>query len=241
MDKFQDSQIRQTLDDLTRRREENGCSVVAETLRCHLCHDSGWIQSTVGSVSGVKACQCAIDARMKRKTMELPSRYWEASLENTPASQEQAHAMAVIRSNPNVNAYFYGNYESGKTHVLCIQFKELIRRGKKCFFRSGDQLVRELTEAVIDPVTPSPILQAIDNAAVGEFHLCWDDIDKCDWDRTPFRREAVGQLVDRIYRDKQGLSITTNYSIDEWAGQQKMPQFVLSRIDRLCRENMVAI
>ena len=211
---------------------------------CADCRDTGFKPVIEAGVEGVIECPCRTAKRIDRKMLDLPARFRSASIKDTPRSDSQAMAFDRIIKDPTASFFFWGDFEGGKTHVLAIQYRAMVGRGIPCYFRTGDELVLELQRAATatkENPYESEILSALSSATPGGFHLFWDDCDKVDWDRTPFRREAIGEVVDRIYRGSLGLTVTANYDLGEISKQEKIPQYVVSRIDRICRENIVKI
>lgn len=174
----------------------------------------------------------------------IPAKFRMATIADEPRTPGQREYLAKIRKNPERNFYLYGDFDSGKSRMLVVQYRELLLRGVKCFYRNSSELVEELQLEAMDK-GKSEILEAVRGAVPGRFHLLWDDCDKVNWDRTSHRQEAVYRLLETIYVNNLGLSVTTNYSIEELAqpsaGEPKLPQSVISRIERVCRGNFLEI
>ena len=65
------------------------------------------------------------------------------------------------------------------------------------------------------------------------YHLFWDDIDKLK--PTDFKTEVLFDLVDSLYRQKHGLTVTGNYSMRDPVGHERMHPAIGRRLDDMCR------
>ncbi len=65
------------------------------------------------------------------------------------------------------------------------------------------------------------------------YHLFWDDIDKLKM--TDFKTEVLFDLVDSLYRQKHGLTVTSNYSMRDLVEHERMHPAIVRRLDDMCR------
>jgi len=93
------------------------------------------------------------------------------------------------------------------------------------------ELVEELRRAEFDGDFVSPVLASASKAA--PYHLFWDDIDKLKM--TDFKTEVLFDLVDSLYRQKHGLTVTGNYSMRDLVEQERMHPAIVRRLDDMCR------
>jgi DNA replication protein DnaC len=124
-----------------------------------------------------------------------------------------------------------GAYGNGKTHLLYAQYRELVLAGKiRCHVRTTRELVEELRRAELDEGFISPVVAS---ALCSEpYHLFWDDIDKLKL--TDFKTEVPFDLVDTLYRQKHGLTITGDYSMRELVERERMHPAIFRRLDAMC-------
>ncbi len=84
--------------------------------------------------------------------------------------------------------------------------------------RTTRELVTELRRAEFDDDFFSPVIAAASRRE--PYHLFWDDIDKLKL--TDFKTEVLFDLVDNLYRQKHGLTVTGNYSMQDLIEHQRM-------------------
>ena len=77
----------------------------------------------------------------------------------------------------------------------------------------------------------SPVISTA--AESGWYHLFWDDIDKLK--PTDFKTEVLFDLVDGLYRRKHGLTVTSNYSMQDLIERERLHPAVVRRLDDMCR------
>ena len=128
--------------------------------------------------------------------------------------------------------YMMGHYGSGKTHLLYAQYRAITAAGKtRCHVRNSRELVEELRRVELDDRFVSPIMAAATSRE--PYHLFWDDIDKLKL--TDFKTEVLFELVDTLYRQKHGLTVTANYSLRELVERERMHPAIVRRLDDTCR------
>lgn len=97
--------------------------------------------------------------------------------------------------------------------------------------RTTRELVEDLRRAEFDEGFVSPVLAASSNPA--PYHFLWDDIDKLK--TTDFKTEVLFDLVDSLYRQKHGLTVTSNYSMRDLVEHERMHPAIVRRLDDRCR------
>jgi DNA replication protein DnaC len=138
----------------------------------------------------------------------------------------------MMRMDAGGSWYLTGSYGSGKTHLLYGQYRELVLAGKtRCHVRTTRDLIEELRRAEFDEDFVSPVLTAASRTE--SYHLFWDDIDKLK--PTDFKTEVLFDLVDSIYRQNHGLTVTSNYSMRDLIEQERMHPAIVRRLDDICR------
>ena len=65
------------------------------------------------------------------------------------------------------------------------------------------------------------------------YHLFWEDIDKLK--PTDFKTEVLFDLVDTLYRQKHGLTVTGNYLMRDLVEHERMHPAIVRRLDDMCR------
>jgi DNA replication protein DnaC len=93
------------------------------------------------------------------------------------------------------------------------------------------ELVEELRRAEFDEDFVSPVITAASRRA--PYHLFWDDIDKLKL--TDFKTEVLFDLVDSLYRQKHGLTVTGNYSMRDLVEHERMHSAIVRRLDDMFR------
>ncbi len=140
--------------------------------------------------------------------------------------------MALMRGLPEGSWYMTGHYGSGKTHLFYAQYREMAMAGKtRCQVRTTRELIEELKRIELDSEFVSPVMTAAYSCA--PYHLFWDDIDKLK--PTDFKTEALFELVDALYRQKHGLTVTANYSLQDLVERERMHPAIVRRLDDMCR------
>ncbi len=91
--------------------------------------------------------------------------------------------------------------------------------------------MEELRRAEFDDDFISPVFAAASGSA--PYHLFWDDIDKLK--PTDFKTEVLFDLVDSLYRQNHGLTITSNYSMQNLISSERLHPAIVRRIDDMCR------
>ena len=162
----------------------------------------------------------------------IPERFKSSTFDSyQPRNQKQQRALDVMQMDSGGSWYLTGSYGSGKTHLLYAQYREMVLDGKtRCHVRTTRDLVEELRRAEFDSGFVSPVLAAASKTE--SYHLFWDDIDKLK--TTDFKTEVLFDLVDNLYRQKHGLTITSNYSMRDLIEQERMHPAIVRRLDDTC-------
>jgi DNA replication protein DnaC len=163
----------------------------------------------------------------------VPERFKDSTFESyCPNDSKQERALALMLEDPKGSWYLTGSYGSGKTHLLHAQYREMVLAGKtRCHVRTTRELVDELRRAEFDENFISPVIVAASKP--GSYHLFWDDIDKLK--PTYFKTEVLFDLVDTLYRQKHGLSVTSNYFMRDLIERERLHPAIVRRLDDMCR------
>ena len=112
-------------------------------------------------------------------------------------------------------SYFLtGNFGKGKTHLLAAQYRALTEAGffQTCFVREVDLLEDLQFQAYREDYTPRWVcLKELERKDYVHFFI--DDLGKAKI--TEDRLYQLFRLIDLIYSKNFGLSLTTNYRINE--------------------------
>lgn len=204
----------------------------SETELCSSCSGTGWIRY---GDAGVGRCECLkrrIATERIRTVLQDWPKFGAARLENLePQNLFQRDGLKAIRINPNGSYFIYGDYGSGKTHLMIAQYCYLAERGENCLLRSPKDLVRELQKAETEEGFVSEVMQSARRAE--KFHLFWDDIEKAPT-YTTWREEALRDLLDLIWRRNLRLTITSNESMRGLEDKKLISSPVISRLFRIC-------
>ena len=168
------------------------------------------------------------------RLVEIPERFRESSFESyRPKNRNQEWALAQMRENTGGSFYLNGSYGSGKTHLLYAQYRQMVLAGKmRCHLRTTRELVEELRRSEFDDGFISPVISAA--AKSDPYHLFWDDIDKLK--PTEFKTEVLFDLVDSLYRQNHGLTVTSNYSMRDLVERERLHPAIVRRLDDMCTE-----
>jgi DNA replication protein DnaC len=181
----------------------------------------------------MKQCECVAQQARARNLALIPERFKDSTFESfKPRDSKQVRALSMMQKDPSGSWYLTGAYGNGKTHLLYAQFREIVIFGKvRCHVCTTRDLVQELRRAEFDEDFVSPVLAAASKPA--PYHLFWDDIDKLKL--TDFKTEVLFDLVDSLYRQKHGLTVTGNYSMRDLVEHERMHPAIVRRLDDMCR------
>jgi len=195
--------------------------------------DSGWRRVDLPGSAGMRQCECVAAKARRRALALIPERFRDSSFESfNPRDPRQERALSLMRDYPGGSFYLTGAYGNGKTHLLYAQYRELVAAGQvRCHVRTTRELLKELRRAEFDEDFVSPVIAAASRSA--PYHLFWDDIDKLKL--TDFKTEVLFDLVDSLYRQKHGLTVTGNYSMRDLVERERMHPAIVRRLDDMCR------
>ena len=181
----------------------------------------------------MRQCECVAEKARACNLALIPERFKGSTFESfKPRDPKQQRALSLMRKDVGGNWYLTGAYGNGKTHLLYAQYRELVTAGQvRCHVRTTRELVEELRRAEFDDDFISPVLAAASKPA--PYHLFWDDIDKLKL--TDFKTEVLFDLVDSLYRQKHGLTVTGNYSMHDLVEHERMHPAIVRRLDDMCK------
>ena len=200
---------------------------------CRICSDTGWHRAEGEEFIGLKRCECVKERIRAARLAVIPERFRESSFESyRPKNRKQEWVLGQMREDPGGNYYLTGSYGSGKTHLLYAQYRQMVMAGKtRCYVRTTRELVEELRRAEFDDGFISPVISAASKPE--PFHFFWDDVDKLK--PTDFRTEVLFDLVDSLYRGNHGLTVTSNYSMQDLVERERLHPAIVRRLDDMCR------
>jgi DNA replication protein DnaC len=200
---------------------------------CPQCRDSGWRWIDLPGSAGMRQCECVAESARARYLALIPERFKDCSFDPfKPRDLRQERAVSLMQKDAGGSWYLTGAYGNGKTHLLYAQYREIVISGKvRCHARTIRDLVEELRRAEFDADFVSPVLAAAQKRS--PYHLFWDDIDKLKI--TDFKTEVLFDLVDSLYRQKHGLTVTGNYSMRDLVERERMHPAIVRRLDDMCR------
>ena len=181
----------------------------------------------------MRQCECVAEKARMRALAMIPERFRDSSFKSfKPRDLKQQRALAQMRKDPGGSWYLTGAYGNGKTHLLYAQYRELVTAGQVCcHVRTSRELIEELRRAEFDGDFVSPVVAAASRRA--QYHLFWDDIDKLKV--TDFKTEVLFDLVDSLYRQKHGLTVTGNYSTGDLVEHERMHPAIVRWLDDMCK------
>jgi DNA replication protein DnaC len=200
---------------------------------CALCAGTGWRRAGNEESIGYRRCTCVEARWVASRLAAIPALFREASFESYQArNPQQERAVVLMRGLPEGSWYMTGHYGSGKTHLFYAQYREIAAAGKiRCHVRTARELGEELKRVELDRDFVSPVMAAAHSCA--PYHLFWDDIDKLK--PTDFKTEVLFELVDALYRQKHGLTVTANYSLRDLVERERIHPSIVRRLDDMCR------
>lgn len=200
---------------------------------CPLCRNTGWRRIELFGVDGMQKCECMPRKQKAKALAVIPERFATCSFASfQPRHPKQEKVLALMKSSIEASWYLTGGYGNGKTLLLYAQYRELIQKGTvQCHVRTTRELIEELRRAEIDEHFASPVMKMAGRRE--PYHLFWDDIDKIK--PTDFKTEVLFHLVDALYRQNHGLTVTSNFSLRDLVEHERMAPAIVRRLDDMCR------
>jgi DNA replication protein DnaC len=202
-------------------------------LLCTMCDGTGWCRVEGKEFIGRRRCECVKVRIRSARLAAIPERFRESSFQSyLPRNPKQERALALMREDPEGRWYLTGSYGSGKTHLLYAQYRQMAIAGNiRCHVRTTRELVEELRRAEFNEDFVSPVIAAASRRE--PYHLFWDDIDKLKL--TDFKTEVLFDLVDNLYRQNHGLTVTGNYTMRDLVQHERIHPAIVRRLDDMCR------
>ncbi len=129
------------------------------------------------------------------------------------------------------NLLAFGKPGSGKTHLLCAVAQELVRSGRKVYFRSCSLMVQELLVAKRD-LTLSRLIKRL----AGHDALILDDLGYVQQSREEM--EVLFTLLAERY-ERGTVMLTSNLPFSKWEAIFKDPMTTAAAIDRLVHHSVI--
>lgn len=166
-------------------------------------------------------CECETErvreAMMAQRLSVVPARYkeaWLTALQPQPSRHRlQSTIVPFLKKHPDKSYFFCGNGDVGKSHFYWSLYMHAVRSERVVFASSLYDLI-EAVKRSFDGVHLNPVeamnqvLDATPNVAV-----FLDDVNKAR--PTEFVAETIFNFLDRIYRDKHQLVVTSQLSPED--------------------------
>lgn len=184
---------------------------------CDICRDTGF--KFLEEKNAVQRCKCWIEKTRARKLLKIPERFANATFASyRPNKYKQPDGKVItlpIAMKGFKRSYFLtGDFGKGKTHLLVAQYRAFTEAGffQTCFVREVDLLEDLQFQAYREDYTPRWVsLKELERKEYVHFFI--DDLGKAKI--TEDRLYQLFRLIDLIYNKNFGLSLTTNYRIEE--------------------------
>ncbi len=198
-----------------------------------MCGGTGWRRAQGEDFTGFRRCECVRARFLADRLAAIPEQFRGATFESYHARNAgQERALASMKAAPDGSWYMTGRYGSGKTHLLYAQYRAIVTAGRtRCHVRCSRELVEELRREELEDDFVSPVMAAASGSE--PYHLFWDDIDKLK--PTDFKTEVLFELVDTLYRQKHGVTVTGNYSLRDLVERERMHPAIVRRLDDMCQ------
>lgn len=200
---------------------------------CETCNDIGWVRIS----NCVKRCQCRILRALTVKLDKIPPNFRGVSLENyhktavnTCAPNELVSKKCIFPESFDVTKSWYicGKVGQGKTHLLWSQYRLFVENDFPVYGEVEPRLFKKLREQEYsDNVhfdTEKPDLHFfIDNLGVTKI--------------TEDRSMLLYQLINDLYDNRHGLTITSNYTLKQLEGSEMLggnTVAITRRIQAMC-------
>lgn len=223
-------------------------AIESPTRRC--CEGSGIVVEEDESVTPrkrvAKPCGCLFS---RVRAQQLGERFTGAQFERL---ERDAAAVGVMlhqsiltardrmAAEPTQSYFLYGEYGAWKTYLAAAQFNALLEHygpWPRVRFIADQDLARALRDEELG--NPGRIALSVDDIQAGRIlHLFIDDLGKRS--ATAFIRSSYFHLVNAVFlaHRKRGLTITSNYSLEEIAyaadGSEVHDPGLIRRIDEIC-------
>jgi len=200
---------------------------------CPLCRDTGWQRITVSGGDGMQKCECMPRKQKAKALAMIPERFAHCSFASfQPRNPKHERVLALMMGSAEGSWYLTGAYGNGKTLLLYAQYRALVLKGTvQCHVRTTREFIEELRRAEIDEHFSSPVMMMAGRRE--HYHLFWDDIDKIK--PTDFKTEVLFHLVDALYRQNHGITVTSNYSLRDLVEHERMAPATVRRLDDMCQ------
>lgn len=207
--------------------------------KCEKCFDTpGWIIEKKDGISRAKRCTCFYK---NIKNIVLGERYKNCLLSTyKPQNKTQAKIMKAIKANPKGSYFLFGDYRSGKTHLMASQFASLLIEEKLANARWVEEvrLIKELRQKQIEDYY-QPCVDIVSVEKANFLHLFIDDLGKTK--PTEFVRQELYCLLNAVYKRNFCLSITSNFSLEVLGQEDFLGGAIVRRIEDICQEGIYSL
>lgn len=162
-------------------------------------------------------------------TMGVPDRFLRCNLASFEVkSSHQKRVLAAVNSwlTDELGIFLCGPCGTGKTHLAVGILLHMKQRRMTGRFVSVPELLTECR----DSFRTDQGLESVLSNYSGRDWLVLDDLGAEN--STPFAKETIGNLVDRAYRDKKWMIITSNFDLKSLS--QKLDERTVDRIKEMC-------
>ncbi len=139
--------------------------------------------------------------------------------------------------NPRANYFIWGDYSAGKTHLLAAQYDHVLNEdyllgNPGVAWASELELAKDLRTQFSGDEDYIPRIDLLELAGRPKLHFFLDDLGKAK--ATEFLRQELLFLVDMLFRNGFGLSVTANEPLEALADDDRIGGAVVRRIDDMC-------
>ena len=164
------------------------------------------------------------------KDMGVPTAYRSYTFESfEKATEDQRRVYRAAESwtrDGEVGLFLCGPCGTGKTHLAVAALLALRGMGFNGRFVSMQELLMECRDSFRGDKGLREVLEKVCQRSV----LLLDDLGAEN--PTPFARETVGLLIDRVYREEKALIVTSNYDLEALA--ERLDVRTVDRLIYLC-------
>jgi len=164
------------------------------------------------------------------KGMGVPIAYRSCSFESfEKTTKDQRRAFRAAEGwakNPDTSLFLCGPCGVGKTHLATAALLAMRAQGYSGRYVSTQELLMECRDSFRHNEGLETVLEKYCARGV----LLLDDLGAEN--PTPFARETIGLLIDRAYRDRRSLIITSNYDFE--ALTERLDARTVDRLIEIC-------
>ena len=198
---------------------------------CPHCSGTGFVKEG----NAVRLCECRFSEEDVNTALQIPRRFWEATLDNYLCeSESEIEALKVARifsacfdPEKGEGLTFIGPPGVGKTHLAVGVLKKIYTESgvKGIFFDTKDLIYR--LKALIEEKKINRAIKSILNLPL----ILLDDLGSerlSDW-----QRELISYIISFRYNNMKSTIITTNYLLEAPTGEKEQSMIKVYLSQRL--------